>query len=77
MTTTKTRVKIGLTFVPREIEIEVGDPDAFKSEFDAAVAEGGVWWVTDSTGRRHGLVVDKVAFVEIEPGDRERTIGFA
>ena len=75
-TSTKTHVKIGLTFVPSEVEVEVDDATAFMHEFDAAVTAGGVWWVTDREGRRHGLVVDKIAYVEVEPGERDRTIGF-
>jgi hypothetical protein len=75
-TKTKTRVKIGLTFAPREVELEVEDGEAFAAEFEAVVSdERKVWWVTDHEGHHHGLLVDKVAYVDIEPG-RDRTIGF-
>lgn len=74
--TSKTRVKIGLTFAPREVDIEVADAEAFVRDFEAAVVAGGVWWVIDREGHRHGLVVDKLAYVDVEPGDRDRTIGF-
>ncbi|OFW66479.1 MAG: hypothetical protein A2Z12_05490 [Actinobacteria bacterium RBG_16_68_21] len=75
-TSTKIRVKIGLTFAPREVDIEVADAEAFIRDFEAAVVTGGVWWVTDREGHRHGLVVDKIAYVDVEPGDRDRTVGF-
>lgn len=75
-TSTKTRVKIGLTFAPREVDIDVDDGEAFIRDFEAAVTAGGVWWVTDREGHRHGLVVDKIAYVDIELGERDRTIGF-
>jgi hypothetical protein len=75
-TSTKTRVKIGLTFAPREVDIEVTDAEAFIHDFEAAVAAGGVWWVTDREGHRHGLVVDKIAYVDVEPGEPDRAIGF-
>ena len=75
-TSTKTRVKIGLTFAPREVDIDVDDGEAFIRDFEAAITAGGVWWVTDRDGHRHGLVVDKVAYVDIELGERDRTIGF-
>ncbi|MFH1105466.1 MAG: DUF3107 family protein [Actinomycetota bacterium] len=75
-TSTKTRVKIGLTFAPREVDIDVDDGEAFIRDFEAAVIAGGVWWVTDREGHRHGLVVDKIAYVDIELGERDRTIGF-
>jgi hypothetical protein len=70
------KVKIGVTFAPREIEIEVRDVEAFVDEFEKAMAsEDPVWWVTDSSGRRRGLVVDKVSYVDIE-SEKDRTIGF-
>lgn len=71
-----TRVKIGMTNAPREIDIEVSDADAFKTEFEAAVSGGQkLWWVTDQQGNRHGLLVERIAYVEVEP-ERDRMIGF-
>ena len=73
---TTVQVKIGVTFAPREIELEIKDIDAFVSDFEAAMAsESRVWWITDLDGRRRGLVVDKVSYVDIE-AERDRTIGF-
>ncbi len=75
-TDTRTKVKIGLTYAPREFEIDVEDGDQFATEFEAAVEDGRrVWWVTDGEGHRHGLMVDKIAYVDIAP-ERDRTIGF-
>jgi hypothetical protein len=71
------KVKIGVTFASREIEIEVDDVESFIAEFEGAMTgESSVWWVTDSGGRRRGLVVDKVSYVDIE-AERDRTIGFS
>lgn len=73
---TTVKVKIGVTFAPREIELEIKDVDAFVAEFEAAMtSESTVWWVVDPEGRRRGLVVDKVSYVDIEP-EQDRTIGF-
>jgi hypothetical protein len=73
---TTVQVKIGVTFAPREIELEIEDIDAFVSDFEGAMAsESRVWWITDLDGRRRGLVVDKVSYVDIE-AERDRTIGF-
>ena len=73
---TTVKVKIGVTFASREIEIEIEDVDAFVLEFEAAMtSDSAVWWVTDSSGWRRGLIVDKVSYVEIEP-ERDRTVGF-
>ena len=71
-----TKVKIGITHSAREIEVEVDDSEAFIRDFEAMVNGGQkLWWVTDQQGNRHGLVVDRIAFVEVAP-DRDRTIGF-
>jgi len=74
--TKKTRVKIGITYAPREIDIDVADGDEFMKEFEAIVNGGEkVWWFSDEEGHRHGIVVDKIAYVDVEP-ERERTVGF-
>lgn len=71
-----TKVKIGLTQSGRELEVEVGDADEFMREFEAMLSNGKkLWWVTDQHGNRHGLVVDRIAYVEVAP-DRDRNIGF-
>ena len=73
----KTRVKIGLSQVSREIDIGVDDADAFMRTFEMAMdGPSKVWWVTDDDGHRHGIVVDKVAYIDVEPG-RDRKIGFS
>jgi hypothetical protein len=71
-----TKVKIGITHSAREIEVEVDDSEAFIRDFEAMVTGGQkLWWVTDQQGNRHGLVVERIAFVEVGP-ERDRTIGF-
>jgi hypothetical protein len=78
MTTTskKTRVKIGITYAPREIDIDVADGDAFMTEFEQVVnGDERVWWIDDQEGHRHGIVVDKIAYVDVE-AERERLVGF-
>ncbi len=71
-----TRVKIGMTNAPREIDVEVADAAPSMDELEAAMTGGRkLWWVTDELGHRHGLVVERIAYVEVEP-ERDRTIGF-
>lgn len=71
-----TKVKIGMAQSGRELEVEVDDPEAFVLRFEEAVTSGQkLWWVTDGEGNRHGLVVDRIAYVEVAPG-RDRTVGF-
>jgi len=75
-TATTVRVKIGLVSVTREIDIEVEDPEGLIAEFEAAMSgDSKVWWVTEPDGRRRGIVLDKVAYVDVE-SLRSRTVGF-
>jgi len=72
-----TRVKIGMTNAPREIDVEVTDAEAFMREFETALSQGQkLWWVTDDDGNRHGLVVERIAYVEVAP-ERDRMVGFS
>jgi hypothetical protein len=44
--------------------------------FEQAVQEGEkLLWVVDEDGRRHGLVVDKIAYLDVE-AERATRIGF-
>lgn len=57
--------------------MEVDDADAIATGFEAAVSsDTPVFWVTDTKGIRHGLVVAKIAFVEIEEEEARRGVGF-
>ena len=74
-------VRIGVTYTPKEIEVELGsdvDAAAVKGDIERALGEdSGVLWLTDRRGRQVGIPVSKLAYVEIgAPGD-ERRIGFA
>ena len=70
------RVKIGMTATPRELDLEVEDADGLVRSLQQAV-DGGekILWVVDEEGRRHGLVVDKIAYVNVE-AETSKTIGF-
>jgi hypothetical protein len=75
-TATTVRVKIGLISVTREIDVEVEDADRFIADFEQAInGDARVWWVTEPDGRRRGIVLDKVAYVDVEP-QRSRMVGF-
>jgi hypothetical protein len=75
--TTSTRVKFGLMNVARELEVEVEDVDGLLEEFESAL-EGGkkLLWVTARGGRRHGLAVDKIVYVDVEAEEAKKGIGF-
>jgi hypothetical protein len=70
------RVRIGMTMTPRELDFEVADAEEVVSSFQRAMEAGEqVLWITDEEGRRHGLVVDKIAYLDVE-SERSTRIGF-
>lgn len=70
------KVRFGMSST-RELEIEVEPGHDIATEFEGAAAKGTqILWIRDTRGHRHGVVVEKVAFVEIESA-RRRDVGFA
>jgi len=70
------RMRIGMTMTSRELDLEVADPEKVVRSFQQAV-EGGekILWVVDEEGRRHGLVVDKIAYLDVE-AEKSTRVGF-
>jgi hypothetical protein len=72
-------VRIGVTYTPKEIDVELGegaDPASVKADVEAALGGSGVLWLTDRKGRQVGVPVDKVAYVEIGGPADDRRVGF-
>ncbi|MCU1454385.1 MAG: hypothetical protein JWN46_2531 [Acidimicrobiales bacterium] len=72
-------VHIGVTYSPKELDIELpdgADTEQLKSDVVAAMTSGGMLWLTDRKGRQVGVPVEKVAYVEIGSPDTDRRIGF-
>lgn len=72
-------IRIGITHGGRELIVEVDD-DAAESAAaaleEAVNGDASVLWLTDRSGRRVGVPIDKLAYLELGPtGDRR--IGFA
>jgi Protein of unknown function (DUF3107) len=74
-------VRIGVTYTPKEIEVELSDDtdrDQLIATIEEAVsAEGKVLWLTDRRGRRVGVPSSKLAYVEIGADAGDRRVGFA
>ena len=69
------KVRFGMSST-RELEIEVEPGHDIATEFEAAAGKGTqILWIRDTRGHRHGIVLEKVAFVEIESA-RRRDVGF-
>jgi hypothetical protein len=73
-------VRIGVTQVAREINIELADDidrTAVKAQVEAALAGTvDVLWLTDRKGRDIGVSAAKIAYVEVGTPEGDRRIGF-
>ncbi len=70
------KVRIGLQSA-RELELDVEDGDAVAEQLESARNNGaGIVWITDAKGNRHGIAIEKLAFVEVEGEATRPGIGF-
>jgi hypothetical protein len=73
-------VRIGITHTPKEIEVEMPDDvdsDTVVADIEKLLKTGdGVLWLTDRKGRRVGVPVVKVAYVEVGAPASDRRVGF-
>ena len=73
-------VRIGITQTPKEVEVELSDDDdrdKVLADMEKLLKTGdGVLWLTDRKGRRVGIPVAKVAYVEVGAPTAERRVGF-
>ncbi len=68
-------MRIGLQSV-REIELEVDDADDVIAAISTAMtAEDPLAWVTDTKETRHGIAVDKLAFIQVD-AEEPKMVGF-
>ena len=70
------KVRIGLEGA-RELELVVADGDAVAKALEKAIGKGGLVWVEDAKGDRHGIAVERLAFVEVEGEDKGAGVGFS
>jgi hypothetical protein len=71
-------VRIGVVHTPKELTLELdGDvDDAFKT-IDKAIKGGDTMvWLTDAKGRRVGVALDKLAYVEVDSDEGSKRVGF-
>jgi hypothetical protein len=73
-------VRIGITHTPKELEVEMPDDvdgDKVVADIEKLLKTGdGVLWLTDRKGRRVGIPVVKVAYVEVGAPSGDRRVGF-
>jgi sugar lactone lactonase YvrE len=74
-------LRIGVTQSPREMTLELDDDtdrEALQRQInDALVAnDDKVLWFTDKRGRKVGVPVGKVAYIEISADEQSQRFGF-
>jgi hypothetical protein len=73
-------IRIGITYSPKEIELEMADDDAGDAlieQISSSVGEeGSMLWLTDKKGRRVGIPTAKLSYVEIGAPRSDRRVGF-
>ncbi len=73
-------IRIGVTYSPKEIEIDLDDDqagDALVEQITLSVGdENAMLWLTDRKGRRVGIPTAKLAYVEIGAPRSDRRVGF-
>ena len=74
------QVRIGVTNIPREIEVELpedADPTTVKQSVEQMLSNGaGMLWLTDRKGHQLGVVVEKIAYIDLGTGADKSRIGF-
>lgn len=69
------KVRVGIASA-RELEIEVEDTSAVVESFERAVKKGEpVLWVNDVRGRRLGIAIGSISFIEFDR-PQDRGVGF-
>ena len=74
-------VRIGVTYSPREIDLQLGDDvdrEALRQQVDDVLAdESLVLWLTDRKGNEIGVPSSKIAYIEIGSASEGRSFGFS
>jgi hypothetical protein len=71
-------VRIGVVYSPKELTVEIdSSPEQIVAHVEKALSESAhMLWMHDDRGRRIGVPLDKIAYVEIAHDDDARRVGF-
>jgi hypothetical protein len=71
-------VRIGVVYTARELTVETDDSvDGVTAAIEGAMSNGdSLLWLTDTKGRRIGVPVDKIAYIEVAADAGGRKVGF-
>jgi hypothetical protein len=71
-------LRIGVVHTPKELSVELdGTADEIVGSIDKALADGTpMLWVTDTKGRRIGIPIGRIAYVEVDEDGGNKRVGF-
>lgn len=72
-------IRIGIVQSMKELDVELPtdtDRDKIVKDVEKALGGGGVLWLTDRKGRRVGVPVERIAYVEVGAAQSDRVVGF-
>jgi hypothetical protein len=71
-------LRIGVVHTPKELSLELdGSADDVVGIIEKAFADGtAIVWVTDTKGRRVGIPVERLAYVEVDEDGGNKRVGF-
>jgi Protein of unknown function (DUF3107) len=71
-------VRIGVVHTPKELTLEIDEnvDDALKTVDKALKSGEAMVWLTDSKGRRVGIALEKLAYIEVESEEGAKRVGF-
>ena len=71
-------LRIGVVHTPKELNVELaGTADDLMNTINDALKDGApMIWVTDVKGRRVGIPVGRIAYVEIDEDGANKRVGF-
>jgi hypothetical protein len=72
-------VKLGVTYSPKELVVEVDQsPDDVAGLVEDAVSgKSKVLWLSDTKGRRVGVPTEKLAYIEVGEEHPDKRVGFS
>jgi hypothetical protein len=71
-------LRIGVVHTPKELSLELeGTADDIVGTIEKAFADGtAMVWVTDTKGRKVGIPVQRIAYVEVDEDGGNKKVGF-
>jgi Protein of unknown function (DUF3107) len=71
-------VRIGVVHTPKELALDYeGSVEDAVTSIERALADGAaIVWLDDAKGRKIGVPVDKLAYVEVDAEEGPKRVGF-